>query len=73
MALMITLPSACGRKEVRVDWYDYPRATHGSCCNECQSILLSRLAWMDDDENEIDSDYTLEDYMEQAWGMDDND
>ena len=72
MALYVTLPSACGRKEVRVDFYDYPFASEGSCCNECQSILMSRLAWMDDEGNEIDSDYTLDDYLWEMWGMDDN-
>jgi hypothetical protein len=72
MALMVTLPSACGRKDVRVDFYDYPWATESSCCNECQSILLSRLAWMDDDGSELVDDYSYEDYMEEMWGMDGN-
>jgi hypothetical protein len=49
MALMVTLPSACGRSFVRVDYYDNTFATEGMCCNECLSILLSRLAWMTDE------------------------
>jgi len=49
MALYVSLPSACGRTFVKHDYFDDNFATVGSCCNECQSILLSRLAWMTDE------------------------
>lgn len=64
MALMITLPSYCGRSSVRVDFYDYPDATEACCCNECHTISESRRAW---------EDYDYEDYMQEMWGMDGND
>ena len=53
MALMVHLPSACGRTFVKHDYFDDNFATVGSCCNECQSILISRLAFTDADGNYI--------------------
>ena len=48
MALMITLPTYCGRGFARVDYYDDTFATHSCCCNECVSIALCRMAFMDE-------------------------
>lgn len=54
MSTFVKVESACGRKYGHVDIMDLPLNPHGvQCCGECEMIILSREAWMDDDYNYI--------------------
>ena len=66
MSTFVDVKSACGRTSGAVDIFDLPLNPHGIiCCGECESIIICRESW------EIAFGYS--DYMEQMWGMDDND
>ena len=46
MSTYISVKSACGRKSGKVDIFDLDLNPHGiRCCNECESIIISREAW----------------------------
>lgn len=65
MSTFVEVKSACGRKSGAVDIFDLPLNPHGIiCCGECETIIQSREAW---------DDFEDEDYWEQMWGMDGND
>ena len=54
MSEFVKVPSACGRTFAWVDILDLPLNPHGIwCCGECQTIIQSRAAWMDEDYNYI--------------------
>ena len=64
MSTFVNVKSACGRKSGAVDIFDLPLNPHGIiCCGECETIIQSREAW---------DDFEDEDYWEQMWGMDDS-
>lgn len=73
--MMVPTTPLCGRKAVYVDTFDldylYPYGY--ACCNDCALIVQSRMAWMDEFGNYMRrpfDDFDYGDYMEQAWGMD---
>ena len=46
MATYMFLESACGREQIQVKYIDFDSYPHGTiCCQECQSIVISREAW----------------------------
>ena len=54
MSTFVSLASACGRTSSAVDIFDLDLNPHGVwCCGECQTIIQSRSAWMDDFGNYI--------------------
>ena len=49
MSTFLSVKSACGRSSASVDIYDLDLNPHGViCCGECESIILSREAWLND-------------------------
>jgi len=54
MSTYVKTDSACGRSFGMVDIFDLPLNPYGvRCCGECESIIMSREAWMDNDGNFI--------------------
>lgn len=50
MSNFVKVDSACGRTFAWVDIFDLDLNVHGVwCCNECQTIIQSRSAWMTND------------------------